>query len=144
MAHDGTQRVMDAYLETLLAGGDFASSFSPDVVWTFMESGDEIQGRDAVRDAIVDLHAQAFAAHPELRQLLVGDGHAMVEVVFIGTHTGDFLGVPATGVEVRAPYCVAYDIADGAITALRAYFPTTGLRSQLAEAAQAAATPAHV
>ena len=144
MAADRTQRVMDAYLGTLLGGGDFASHFSPDVVWTFMESGDEIHGRDAVRDAIVDLHSRAFSAHPELRGLVVGDGSAMLEAVFIGVHTGDFLGVPATGVEVRHPYCMAYDIADDAITALRAYFPTTTLRSQLAEAAQAATTPAHV
>jgi len=144
MAHDGTQRVMDAYLQALLARGDFASFFSPDVVWTFMESGDEVHGRDAVRDLIADMHGRAFAAHPELRNLLVGDGHAMVEVVFVGRHTGDFLGIPATGVDVRAPYCVAYDIDGDAITALRAYFPTTVVRNQLAEAAQAAAAPAHV
>jgi ketosteroid isomerase-like protein len=144
MTQEATQRVMDAYIEALRGGGDFARFYAPDVVWTFTEDGEQVQGRDAVRDVVVGLHTQAFTAHPELRGLLVGDGTAMLEAVFVGKHTGEFADVPATGLEVRQPYCVAYDVAEDAITALRAYFPTAALRATVAAAAQAAATPAHV
>jgi ketosteroid isomerase-like protein len=144
MTDNETRRVMDAYLGALFNGEDFARFYAPDVVWTFMESGDQVHGRAAVRDVVVGLHTRAFTAHPELRGMLVSDGTAILEAVFAGAHTGDFAGIAATGVDVRQPYCMAYDIADGAITGLRAYFPTAALRAELAEAARAAAAPAHV
>jgi predicted ester cyclase len=95
-----------------------------------------------VRDHIVTVHSRAFRAQPELVSMCTGDGNAMLEAVFIGTHVGDFAGVPPTGVHVRLPYCMAYDIAGGAITALRAYFPMAALRAQLAAASRSVGVPA--
>jgi ketosteroid isomerase-like protein len=46
-------------------------------------------------------------------------------------------GVPATGAAVRLPYSMFYDVSDGKIIALRAYFPITALLHQLREAASA-------
>ena len=134
MTDKTTRAVMDEYLDALLHGSDFGRFFAPDVVWTTMETGEEVRGRDAVRDLIRGLHGQAFHAQPELVTLLTGDTTAMVEAVFVGTHVGDFAGLPATGMQVRWPYSMAYDVAAGSITALRAYFPMTALRSQLAAA----------
>jgi ketosteroid isomerase-like protein len=143
MADDGTRRVMDAYLEALRSGGDFASFYAPDVVWTFMEDGGQVHGRDAVRNLVVGMHTQSFTARPEVRGLLVGEGTAMLEAVFAGRHTGEFMGIQPTGLDVRKPYCVGYDIAEGSITALRAYFPTASLVATLTEAARSASS-AHV
>ena len=134
MADTTTRAVVDEYLEALLHDSDSGRFFAPDVVWTTMETGEEVRGRDAVRDLIRGLHTQAFQARPELVSLLTGDTTAMVEAVFVGTHVGDFAGLPATGMQVRWPYAMAYDVAGGSITALRAYFPMTALRSQLAVA----------
>jgi steroid delta-isomerase-like uncharacterized protein len=123
----------------LRTGGDFASFFADDVVWTTMETGDELRGRETVRDFIVDLHTRAFTASPELVNMTIADGVAGLEAVFVGTHAAEFAGVPATGTEVRMPYSVFYDIADGKILTLRAYFPITGLVQRLQEAARVAA-----
>ena len=142
MADKTTRAVMDEYLQALLHGSDFGRFFAPDVVWTTMETGEEVRGRDAVRDLILALHTQAFHAKPELVNLLTGDTTAMVEAVFVGTHADDFAGLSATGLQVRLPYCVAYDVVGGSITALRAYFPITALRSQLAEAGRSVSAPA--
>jgi steroid delta-isomerase-like uncharacterized protein len=131
---DSTRTVMDQYVQALLDGSDFARFFAADVVWTTMETGEQVRGRDAVRDLIVAMHAQAFRAHPQLVSMVTDGGAAMLEAVFIGTHVGDFAGLPATGVDVRLPYCMAYDVADGAITALRAYFPMAALAAQLGAA----------
>src|SRR3954467_5213157 len=103
MSHQATQDVMQAYLAALVARADFAGFFAPDVRWTTMETGDELTGRDAVRDLIVGLHPAAFDAHPEVVDVLVGDGTAMLEARFVGRHTGDFAGVPATGIDVDVP-----------------------------------------
>jgi predicted ester cyclase len=42
--------------------------------------------------------------------LVVVDHGAAAEAWFVGTHTGDFLGVSATGKSVRVPYSVFYDV----------------------------------
>ena len=131
MSADETRRVLDAYLDALLGGGDFGASFADDVRWTTMETGDVITGRDAVRDFIVALHTQLFDASPELGLVVCGDGSAALEATFAGRHIADFAGVAATGADVRLPYSVFYEIEAGKISALRAYFPIASLVQQL-------------
>jgi ketosteroid isomerase-like protein len=129
-----TSDVMDRYLDALQNGKDFAQLFAPEVVWTTMETGAQIRGREAVRDYIVAMHTRSFDAHPELVCLVTGDGAAMLEAVFVGRQVDTWEGLPATGREVRLPYAMAYDVAGGFITGLRAYFPMSALRAQLAQA----------
>jgi predicted ester cyclase len=135
MSQQEIETVMRTYLDALLTGGDFGASFAEDVVWTTMETGDEVKGREAVVDLIVNLHRRWFDAAPELGQVVFGDGVAGLEAVFVATHTGEFMGTPPTGARVRLPYAVFYDVADGSITALHAYFPIAALAQQLAAAA---------
>lgn len=137
MSVEGTESTIRQYVDALLQGGDFASFFADDVVWTTMETGDQIRGREAVRDFIIALHSQLFDAAPELVNTTFADGVAGLEAVFVGTHVAEFAGVPATGAAVRLPYAMFYDVADGAIVALRAYFPMTAMVQQLAGAASA-------
>jgi predicted ester cyclase len=141
MSTTTTRDVMDQYVQALLEGGDFARFFAPDVVWTTMETGEQIRGRDSVEDAILYFHVRAFQAQPELVRLLVDERSAMVEAVFDATHTGDFFGIAPTGAHVRLPYVVSYDVEDGAITALRAYLPMGVLREQLTSAVPAQTAP---
>jgi predicted ester cyclase len=134
MSVNDTQNTMNGYLDALLSGGDFGSFFTDDVVWTTMETGEEIHGRDQVAGFIAALHSQMFEARPELVNTVCGDGVAILEAVFAARHTGEFAGIAPTGIDVRMPYCVSYDVAGGRIAALRAYFPIMTLRQQLSEA----------
>jgi len=111
MTTQETERTIRAYLDDLLTGGDFASFFADEVLWTTMETGDQIHGREAVRDFIVALHTQWFHATPEVKSVTFADGLAGLEAVFAATHTGDFAGIPPTGRQVRLPYAVVYDVA---------------------------------
>jgi predicted ester cyclase len=138
MTDNDTRTVMEAYLGALVDGTDFEQFFAPDVAWTTMETGQQTHGQQAVRDLIIGLHTQVFDAHPELVNLVCGEGTAMLEAVFDGRQTGEFAGVPASGAHVRIPYAMSYDVASGVITALRAYFPLAALRARLAEADQPA------
>lgn len=126
-----TEKTINAYLQALTAGGDFASFFADDVVWTTMENGDQIRGRQEVAGYIEALHSQVFEASPELVNVATGDGFAILEAVFVGTHIGDFGDLPATGATVRLPYCVGYTVADQKITELRAYLSVTALQQQV-------------
>ena len=85
---------------------------------------------EAVSDFIIALHTQLFDASPEIVSTEFAGGVAGLEAVFVGTHTAEFAGVPATGAAVRLPYSVFYDMSDGKILALRAYFPITALLHQ--------------
>jgi steroid delta-isomerase-like uncharacterized protein len=137
MSFEETETTVRHYLDALLNGGDFAAFLADDVLWTTMETGDQILGREAVRDFIIALHSQQFDASPELVSSQFADGVASLEAVFVGKHTAEFAGVPATGAVVRLLYSMFYDISHGKIVALRAYFPITVLLHQLREAASA-------
>jgi steroid delta-isomerase-like uncharacterized protein len=131
MSVEATSRVVRSYLDAFLAHGNFADYFTDDVTWTTVGSGDELQGRQPVRDFLIWMHTQAFDAHPKAKTLVVGDGQAALEADFIATHTGEFLGMPATGKSVQVPYCVVYDLRDSKIAALRAYIPMDLFAQQL-------------
>jgi ketosteroid isomerase-like protein len=133
MTAQETKQALSGYLDALMSGGDFGSFFAEDVVWTTMENGEQVRGRQEVADYIVALHTQIFAASPELVNVAYGDGFAMLEAVFVGTHVGDFDGMAATGAKVRLPYCVGYTVADGKITELRAYLSVLALQQQLTD-----------
>ena len=135
MSLEVTTRTINSYVEALLNGGDFGQFFTENVRWTTMESGDEIQGREAVRNFIVALHSAMFDAKPEVRSLGIADGLATLEADFVGVHTGEFAGIAPTGASVRLPYCVSYDVGEDGISALRAYMPVRQLVAELQAAA---------
>ena len=137
MSIETTTRIMTGYIDALLHGGDYGAFFSNDVLWTTMETGDQVKGRDAVRDYIAALHTQIFDAHPEARVSAASDGHAFFEADFVGTHIGEFAGIAPTGTDIRVPYCVVYDVSDDGIEALRGYLPVSLMISQLEAAARA-------
>jgi steroid delta-isomerase-like uncharacterized protein len=131
MSVETTAQTMRSYLDALLARGDFADYFSDEVTWTTVGADQELQGRQPVRDVLIWMHTQAFDAHPKVKTLVVGDGQAALETDFVGTHSGEFLGMAPTGKSVQVPYCVVYDLQDGKITALRAYIPMDLFAQQL-------------
>jgi predicted ester cyclase len=84
-----------------------------------------------VRDFRIWMHTQAFNARPKVKTLVVGNGQAALGADFVATHTGEFLGMPASGKSVQVPSCVVYDLQQEKITALRAYIPMDLFAQQL-------------
>jgi predicted ester cyclase len=138
MTAEATRTTMEAYLDALVGDGDFGQYLAADVVLEVVDTAQVVAGRQAVVDTIVALHRQIFEGRPELTGLVVGEGTAAAELVFAGTHTGEFAGIPATGRAVRVPYAAFYELAGGQITAIRLYGFASGLVLQLT----AEATPA--
>jgi len=135
MGNSPVEQIMTAYLDALRHRGDFAQYFTDDVEWLTTETGERLTGRETVRDFIVALHTRVFDAHPEIKTLVVGDGAAVIEADFVGIHTGEFAGIPPTGIELRVPYAVVYDVSSRGITALRAYIPISAMVGELRAAA---------
>ena len=86
------------------------------------------------------MHEVAFDATAGDRHRSCCDASgAAVEAVFVGTHTGEFAGIPASGNNVRVPYSVFYDVAGGKITALRLYMSLDEVVRQISEPAAVSA-----
>ena len=134
MTTEDTRVSMQAYADALLSFGDYARYLADDVTMIFMGTDRAVKGRDAVQRAITFFHERAFSSAVELKELVCGDGRAMLEAEFIGTHIGEFEGLTATLRPVRVPYAGAYTLADGRITALRLYFPFDLLVRQITAA----------
>jgi predicted ester cyclase len=126
-----TQATFEAYAAALLGGGAYESYFADDIVVTMTGVPGEIVGPAAVKAAIDALHHEQFDAHPQFGNVVIGEGTGALEAVFVGTHTGEFAGIAATGKEVEVPYSVFYELADGKITNLRIYALAEGLVQQL-------------
>jgi predicted ester cyclase len=130
----GTERqVMQDYLDALVKREDFPAYFTDDVVATFEGTDQRADGRQAAGELIRYVHEGAFDARMELKNLLTDDGKAAIEADFVGTHTGEFAGIPPAGRAVRVPYSVVYDIQADKISALRIYFPMSLLVQQLTD-----------
>ena len=136
-----TRETMNRYLDALVARAPYGQYFRDDVVCTLMGEDVKVTGRDAVEQFIIGFHTQSFDAKPVLTSLIVVGGKAAVEAVFVGTHTGEFLGIGATGRSVNVPYSVHYDVEGDKIAALRLYMPMDVFPRQLGAMPQAE-TPA--
>jgi steroid delta-isomerase-like uncharacterized protein len=107
------------------------SMMAPDVVFTSMATGDEHRGPGEVRRMLEHVYHTAFDARAEVRSHIFAEEQAVLEADFVGTHIGEFAGVPATGREVRVPLCVVYDLKDGRIVRGRVYLELPVLLQQL-------------
>ena len=130
MSVKATAKTIRSYLDALVARGDFADYFADDVSWTWSAAARNCTAEGLLRDFLIWMNTQAFNVHSKVKTLVVGDGQAALEADFVGTHTGEFLGMPASGKSVQAPYCVVYDLQHEKIAALRAYNPIDLLAQQ--------------
>jgi len=115
------------------------SMMAEDVVFTIMATGQEHRGPQAVLGMLHYFYHIAFDATAITRVMLCGESNAMVEGDFVGKHIGEFAGIPGTGIDVRVPLCVVYDLANDQIKQGRVYFEMPALVQQLGAAAGEAA-----
>jgi predicted ester cyclase len=131
MSVERTQKALMAYLDCLGQRGSYGKYFTDAVTFTLMGTGQTVTGRTAVEQFIRGFHEQAFDANPQLKTTMVGDDRAAIEMDFVGIHTGEFGGVPASGKHVNVPYAVVYDFVGDQIAALRLYMPMDVLIQQI-------------
>ncbi|HVF40619.1 MAG TPA: ester cyclase [Gemmatimonadaceae bacterium] len=128
MSVQSTRAAVQKYLDS---NHEDLSVMADDVVFTDMNSGQEHRGPDAVRGMLHYIYHVAFDAHAENANVVVDEGRAVLEAWFIGTHTGEFAGIPATGRSVRVPLCVVYDVKDDRISRGRVYMAVGAMMQQL-------------
>ena len=106
MSADQVRETLESYLRSLLERSDYGRFFADDIEVSLVGTDQKAVGPEAAEQMIRFFHEVAFDAQPELVNELTGERGAAVEAVFVGTHTGEFAGVPASGNAVRVPYPV--------------------------------------
>jgi len=104
------QAVIDHYFDLMGRDADFAECYSGDVTWLVADTEEVVQGPEEVRDYIMALHDRMADGHTN--KLVVGADSAFLE--------GDCAATPTEPGD-RTYYCVAYDIQDNLIVAMRCY-----------------------
>lgn len=133
MTIESTRGIMEAY-----AANHDPQYLAENAVFIDTASGQRHEGREAIGAMLNHVYHVAFNARAENPRLIIGEGEAVLEATFVGTHTGEFAGIPATGREVRVPLAVLYKVGPDGITEGRIYMQAAVMMQQLGATAAAA------
>lgn len=128
MSVDNTRQIVEGYLNSAHS----ADYLADDVVFVQMASGQEDRGKAQVLQAMQYFYQIAFDASFEVKNILYGDGQALLEAELVGKHIGEFAGVPATGKQVRVPFAVVYTVENDKIQQAQVYLMVSTLLQQIA------------
>ena len=88
---------------------------APDLVMNLAELPDPLRGQETWRQN-AEMMMRAFPdLHAHVEDIFASQDRVAVRVTFTGTHSGDFLGIPATGRRIRYVSHEFYRVADGLI-----------------------------
>lgn len=136
MSVERTREVMSRYWDS---DHRDLSMMADDVVFTNLATGEEYRGPEGVRRMLDYMYHTAFDATAEIRTRLYGEQQALLEADFVGTHIGEFAGIPATGRRVRVPLGVVYDLEADRVKRARVYLELPVLLRQLTSQTDVAA-----
>ncbi len=131
MSATAVQHAIHDYLKVLAELGPFDEFFTDDISFSMVGTDQVAHGREAATEMIRYVHSAAFEVDLRIGKVVCDERGAAAELRFVGTHIGDFAGVPASGKHVDVPYCAVYDFQEDRISAIRAYFPLALLLQQL-------------
>jgi predicted ester cyclase len=121
-----SQKNLEAYFAT-----HDVQYVAEDGVFLSMNTGEETVGRDGVGQMLHYIYHVAFDAKAEIRNTIITDSKAVLEMDFVGKHTGEFAGIQPTNKNVNVPVCIVYDLENGMIKHARVYFTMDVMMKQL-------------
>lgn len=130
LVQDFVQEYFDAWKGTDL---DRILAYYSDDVVIHLPTG-TLDGKAAVREHFVQPFVGGFPGNVHaMRRLALAPSLVAVEWEFQAAHTGQFLGVPATGRRVNVPGCsfYQYDLNRRLITSGHLYFDVSTLMRQI-------------
>ena len=122
-----TQKNLEAYFST-----HDVQYVAEDAVFTSMSTGEKTIGREAVAQMLHYIYHVAFEARANIRNTIITDNKAVLEMDFVGKHIGEFAGLQPTNKEVNVPICIVYDLEHGLIKHARVYMMMDVMMKQLA------------
>jgi predicted ester cyclase len=121
-----SQKNLEAYFAT-----HDVQYVAEDGVFISMNTGEKTIGREAVGQMLHYIYHVAFDATAEIKNTIITEHKAVLEMNFIGKHIGEFAGIQPTGKQVNCPITIVYDLENGLIKQGRVYFLMDVLMKQL-------------
>jgi predicted ester cyclase len=121
-----SQKNLEAYFAT-----HDVKYVAEDAVFTHMNTGEKTIGREAVGQMLHYIYHVAFDAKAEIRNTIITEDKAVLEMNFIGKHIGEFAGIQPTGKQVNFPITLVYDLENGLVKEARVYMLMDILMKQL-------------
>jgi predicted ester cyclase len=121
-----TQKNLNAYFDT-----HDVQYLAEDATFTHMSNGERAIGRDAVGQMLHYIYHVAFDARAEIKNTIITESKAILEMDFIGKHIGEFAGIQPTNKDVNVPVCIVYDLEAGLIKHARVYMMMNIMIQQL-------------
>jgi steroid delta-isomerase-like uncharacterized protein len=122
-----------SFMEEVLSGGelDRIDEFVSADVIEHEEMPDQPPGRDGVRALFEMTHAAFPDFRVEIEQLLAEGDTVVIRSRFLGTHEGEFMGIPATGREMDMAVIDILRVADDKIVEHWGITDTMAMMEQL-------------
>jgi len=112
-----------------------AAFYAEDARFQIMADPEPLEGREAIAGLMGALYGGSFTdTHVEYRTILADGNHVVLEFVYNGTNTGDFMGLPPTGRRVSVPILGIYEVEGEYITFGRIYYDVGTMMRQLGHA----------
>jgi steroid delta-isomerase-like uncharacterized protein len=118
------------------AGGDLEATIEKCIAEDFVDHEEPPPGMDGngpglVRQLFEMVHAGFPDFHVEIHDLLQDGDKVVARVDFVGTHQGDFMGVPASGNQMRMPVFDLFEFRDDKVVAHWGLMDLGALMSQI-------------
>lgn len=91
----------------------------------------EVHGSEAFETMLREIVVGFPDFHIEILDILADENVVMAELLYTGTHQGEFFGLPPTGREIEFQGVETYQIESGNIIRGRVYFSDAELKEQL-------------
>jgi steroid delta-isomerase-like uncharacterized protein len=106
--------------------------YAEDAVFHIMALDEPFRGRAAIGEVLASLYGGAFTeTHVEYRTIVADGSRVVLEFVYNGTNTGEFMGMPATDRRIRVPMLGIYEIQGDLIRYGRLYYDAATMMAQL-------------
>lgn len=114
-----TREQFQAHLDTRSVNTHDAAAvagwFSEDGVQRIVSQGVEARGREAIRDNMAALFVGFPDVRLDVRDVFSDANRMCVQVTMRGTHSGEYVGVPATGRSIEVQMCLVFTFDDAGL-----------------------------
>jgi steroid delta-isomerase-like uncharacterized protein len=128
------KRLAQRFTDDVINARDLGGALTEMVVEDFVEQN-PLPGQGPGRAGLADALAGMFSAFPDLHWTLhdtIAEGDRVMSLsTWVGTHHGDFLGIPATGRRVSVEAWTLDRYRDGRLTESRIIMDVAGMLAQL-------------
>jgi len=113
---DANEAVVRRFVNEVLNKGDYSAMrelVHPDYV--YRSSGQELHGPEALEDLLTAYRTGLPDMNTSVDDLIVSREKTVISITLTGTHSGDLMGIPATGNKVNVHGMVISRLKDGKI-----------------------------